>query len=212
LRDRERGRVKNALLTGASRRSASGEARARLSRSFGRVTVGATGGLFIETGDTDHESWQRTVGTGTLSVGTTRHHVRGDWLHGSVTAPSMGGNGRALEQFVIGGAANPLVDAAFLAQRISLPAVPAGFVTGRKVQLFRGTLGGAAWEPYFVWVAAGESLDEYKRIAGIERTFAISSLGFARLPGIRARAGASWSLDEPYEHRARAYASLTFTP
>ena len=206
------GQAQNALLNGASRMSAFGEARARFSMSFGRVTMSAVGGLFAETGNTDDESWQRTIGTGTLAIGTSRHHVRGDWLRGSVTAPSLAGSGRALEQFVIGGAANPLVDPAFLSQRIAQPSVPAGFATGRTVQLFRGTLGGAPWEPYFVWVAAGESFDEVKRIAGVERVFAIASLGFARLPGIRARAGASWSLDEPYEHRARAYASLTFTP
>jgi hypothetical protein len=206
------GRAKNASLTGARRLSAAGEARAHLSMSFGPVAMSAVGGLFVETGNTDDESWLRTIGTGTLALGTSRHHLRGDWLRGSVTAPSLAGSGRALEQFVIGGAANPLVDAAFLSQRIALPSVPAGFATGRTVQLLRGTLGGATVEPYFVWVAAGESFDEVKRIAGVERTFAIASLGFARLPGIRARAGASWSLDEPYAHRARAYASLTFTP
>jgi Tol biopolymer transport system component len=206
------GRVKNAFLSGASRLSASGEARARLSRSFGRVTVSAAGGLLVETGDTDDEGWQRTIGTGTVSVGTTRHRVRADWLRGSVTAPSTAGNGRALEHFVIGGAPNPLIDPTILSQRISLPAVPAGFVSGQTVQMIRGTLGGATWEPYWVWVAAGESPDDFKRIAGIERNFAIGSLGFARLPGIRARAGAAYSFDEPYKYRARAYASLTFTP
>jgi hypothetical protein len=120
--------------------------------------------------------------------------------------------GRALEQFVVGGAGSPIIDPGFLAQRIALPAVPAGFVSGRAIQLFRGRLGGNAWEPYFVGVAAGESLDDVKRIAGVERTFAITSLGFARLPGIRARAGAAYSFDEPFASRARAYASLTFTP
>ena len=46
----------------------------------------------------------------------------------------------------------------------------------------------------------------------VERTFSISSLGFARLPGVRARAGASWSFDAPFEDRPRVYASLTYTP
>jgi hypothetical protein len=206
------GRVKNALVTEASRLSASAEARARLSRSFGRVTVSALAGLLVETGDTDDESWRRTIGTGAVSVGTARHYLRGDWLRGSVTTPATAGNGIALEQFVIGGAANPLGDPAILSQRISLPAVPAGFASGRTVQLIRGTLGGATWEPYFVWVAAGESSDDFKRIAGLERNFAIGSLGFARLPGIRARAGAAYSFDAPYQARTRAYASVTFTP
>ena len=99
-----------------------------------------------------------------------------------------------------------------MSQRIPLPAVPAGFVSGRSFQLFKATLGGNLWEPYFLWLNDGHALDGLARIAGLERTFGITSLGFARLPSLRARAGASYSFDEPYADRARLYASLTFTP
>jgi len=85
-------------------------------------------------------------------------------------------------------------------------------VGGRRVQLFRATLGLPVWEPYFTWVAAGESLSDLKRITGVEVTFAVQSLGFVRLPGVRARAGAAWSFDEPYRQHLRAYASLAYTP
>jgi hypothetical protein len=206
------GRVSNAVLEKAGRLSAAAEARGRLSWSIGRINMNAAAGLFAEMGKTGGEGWQRTIGSAALTVGTTRYHVRADWLRGSVTAPTATGFGSVLEQFVVGGAGVPIIDPGFLAQRIALPAVPAGFVSGRTVQLLRGTLGGNAWEPYFVGAAAGESLDDVKRIAGVERTFAITSLGFARLPGIRARAGAAYSFDEPFASRARAYASLTFTP
>jgi hypothetical protein len=114
--------------------------------------------------------------------------------------------------FVVGGSANPLIDPIYLSHRIALPAVPAGFITGTDVQLLRATLGGKLWEPYFVWVNDGDGLEDLKRIVGIERTFGISSLGFVRLPSIRARAGASFSFDEPFANRPRAYLSLTFTP
>jgi hypothetical protein len=128
-----------------------------------------------------------------------------------VTASSSS-PGLAVEQFVVGGAPNPLIAQAFFSSRIALPAVPAGFVHGPAFQSFRATLGGSLWEPYFTWLNDGRAFDDLKRIAGIERTFGITSLGFARLPGIRARAGASYSFDAPYASRPRVYASLTFTP
>ena len=114
---------------------------------------------------------------------------------------------------MVGGAPSPLIEPLFLSQRIALPAVPSGFVTGPRVDVFRASLGGMTLEPYFIWVESGVSpLNDAKRIAGLERTFAISSLGFARLPAVRARAGASWSFDEPYRRRARVYASLVYSP
>jgi hypothetical protein len=85
-------------------------------------------------------------------------------------------------------------------------------VSGRAFQVFRTTLGGKLWEPYFVWVNDGRAFEDLARIAGIERTFGITSPGFVRLPSLRARAGASYSFDAPYADRARLYASLTFTP
>jgi len=206
------GQVENDLLSRAERLSASAEHRARLSISLGRINVTGIAGLFAELGTTNGEQWQRAIGSGTLIVGFGRRYVRGDWLRGSVSQSSTTGAATAIEQFVVGGSTNPLIDPAFLAQRIPLPAVPAGFLSGRTVQLFRGTLGGNSWEPYFVWINPSGSLDHLRRIAGIERTFSISSLGFARLPGIRARAGTSYSFDQPYANRARAYASLTYTP
>ena len=205
------GMVSNSLLDAAARFSASGDVRGRISWPYGAWTVSAVARFFGEVGSTDGENWQRAIGSATLSVGNARRYVRGDWTRGSVTTPN-GSSGLAIEQFVVGGSANPLIDQAFLAQRIALPAVPPGLVGGARIQVFRATLGLGGLEPYYTWASGEESLDDFKRIAGAERTFSISSLGFARLPGIRARAGASWSFDAPFEDRPRVYASLTYTP
>ena len=206
------GQVNNELLDAAGRLSVSAEMRGRLSSSSAGYTASAIAGLAGELGDTDGERWQRLVASGSVVISTPAYFVRGDWLQGSVTEPSTTGSGRLLEQFVVGGASSPLIDPVFLSNRIALPAVPAGFVGGRRVQLFRATLGLPVWEPYFTWVAAGESLSDLKRITGVEVTFAVQSLGFVRLPGVRARAGAAWSFDEPYRQHLRAYASLAYTP
>ena len=205
------GRIENDALE-ANRVAAAGEVRARLSASFQRFTLSGLVGVVADAGSTDGESWRRTVGLVSLSAGTSRYQLRGEWHRGSVTSPGPDDAGRAAEQFVVGGAPNPLFDPLFLSQRIPLPAVPAGFLGGGAFQVIKGTLGGKEWEPYFLWASDGASFSDFRRIGGIERTFGIASLGFARLPAIRARAGASWSFDAPYADRARLYASLIFTP
>jgi hypothetical protein len=179
--------ARNALLRDASRLTAGSEVRARMSASLGRLSIRGLAGVLAEVGDTDGEAWHRASVSGALSVGTARHQLRADWVRGFVTAPSTSGFGRALEQFVVGGASNPLIDPVFLSQRVPLPGVPAGFVTGRALQLFNATLGGSVWEPWFIWVNTGSGFNDLRRIGGIERSFGIASLGFARLPSIRAR-------------------------
>lgn len=196
--------------TDADRAAVLGEVRMRVSRTFGPLNTSGTAGLALETGRSAGDPWQRSSGMLGVVAGTARLQIRGEWLQSAVTAATPESPGRAVEQFVVGGASNPLIDPAFLSQRITLPGVPAGFVTGRTVDLVRASLSGGSWEPYFIWV--GTSFDSLRRVAGVERSFGISSLGFARLPGIRARAGASYSFDQPFAGRPRAYASLTFTP
>ena len=205
------GRVRHDGFGDARRIALSGELRGRLSMTLGPLNVSTVAGVLADVGDTDREPWRRAIGNASLTVGTSRYQLRGDWLRGSAKTTTFFHSGR-VEQFVIGGTANPLIDQAYLSQRIPLPAVPAGFVSGTAFQLLRATLTGNLWEPHVVWINDGHALEDLKRIAGIERTFGITSLGFARLPGLRARAGASYSFDEPFENRARLYASLTFTP
>lgn len=206
------GQVKNDLLEDANRLSMAGEARGRVTWSVGGVTITYVAGVIADLGETNGESWKRTVSSASLIAGTSRHQLRGDVFHGSVTSASTGQLGREVEQFVVGGAPNPLIEPLFLSQRIALPAVPAGFVSGPRVTVLRAALGGTDFEPYFTWVEGSGSFNDPKRIAGLERSFTISSLGFARLPAVRARAGASWSFDEPYRRRARMYASLVYSP
>ncbi len=206
------GRMDNHALDGATRLLAFGEARGRLTQSAGAMTLSLVGGLAASAGRTGDDDWRRLAGSATAVAGTGRRFVRIDWLLGGVTRAEPGDAGRAAEQFLVGGAANPWIDPSWLPQRITLPAVPPGFLRGANVHVFRASLGGMSWEPFATWVAAGDSLGALKRLAGIERTFAVSSLGFARLPSVRARVGAAWSFDEPYRRRARAWASLAYSP
>ena len=206
------GRLGNDAMPNAGRAAVALESRARVSASARGFSLSALAGLLLDAGTTDGASWHRSIANATFAFGTASYGVRGEWLRGTVSTPGPGEVGRESEQFVLGGAANPLVDPIFLASRIALPAVPAGFISGSDVQVYKASLLGKSWEPYFVWANDGDGFENLKRIGGIERTFGISSLGFARLPGIRARGGASYSFDEPFANRPRVYLSLTFTP
>jgi hypothetical protein len=206
------GRIENDVVQDAGRVSVATEARGRLSASLRGLNLSALGGLLVDVGSTDGSSWQRSIATATLAVGSARHSLRTDWLRGTTSKPVPAETGRDAELFVVGGSTNPLIDPIYLSHRVALPAVPAGFLTGSDIQFFRATLGGNLWEPYFVWLNDGDGFEGLQRIGGIERTFGISSLGFVKLPSIRARGGASYSFDEPFANRARAYLSLTFTP
>jgi hypothetical protein len=93
-----------------------------------------------------------------------------------------------------------------------LPAVPTGYATGRRVAMYRASIGGGTWQPYFIWLAAGESLDDFQRIAGVEREFSIRSLGFVALPAVQVRMGGGYSFDEPFKYRPRGYLSVSYSP
>lgn len=206
------GNVAGQQLDDVGRLLALGEARGRLTLGFGGRTVNLTAGALVNAGTIDGESFLRVVKSGAVSIGTARRSLRGEWRRGSVEAAGPGEFGRAFEEFLVGGPAPPYFDPAFLSQRIALPSVPSGFVYGHQFELWRASVGGMTWEPYFVWVAAGDSLSDVKRIAGVEQEFAMRSMGWARLPALRVRLGAGYSFDAPYQYRTRAYASVTYSP
>jgi hypothetical protein len=205
------GQVRTSQLDEAVRRMASGEARLRLTMGLGRMTTNVAGVLHVAGGTTAGESFTRIVGRGAITLGSARRFLRADWRYGTVTEAAPGQAGVAAEAFVVGGVLPP-VDPLFVAQRISLPAVPTGYATGRRVAMYRASIGGGTWQPYFIWLAAGESLDDFQRIAGVEREFSIRSLGFVALPAVQVRMGGGYSFDEPFKYRPRGYLSVSYSP
>lgn len=206
------GRVSGQDFEDARRRFFHGDIRGRLFISLGAATVGLSAGLETSEGATAGDRWRRRVITETVSVSGATGYVRADATVGTTTRAGAGQDGRRFEHFTVGGTAPPYFDRAMLAQRIAMPAVPSGFVRGRRVGTYRFAIGRGGFEPYLLYLAAGDSLTEWKRVVGVEQELAFPSLGFARLPGVRARLGAGYSLDEPFRRRARAYVGVTYRP
>ena len=206
------GTVDGLDLDHAERIVALGDARGRLTLGLGRNTVHLTGNVLVNAGSTGGESFTRVTHGATVTIGTSRRSLRGEWRRGRTDVAGPGQPGRALEEFLVGGPTPPWFDAAFLSNRIALPSVPSGFLFGHQFELYRASIGGRGWEPYFIWVAAGDALRDPKRIAGLEQSVAIESIGWVRLPAVRARVGAGYSFDAPFAYRTRAYVSVSYSP
>jgi hypothetical protein len=206
------GRVDGNQLDAASRALAFGELRARLSWAW-------RGGVFAphvtahaSEGGTGDDSWSRRIVTAGFSLGGPRRAIAVAGTRGTVTDDGPGEFGRSFEQFVVGGTLVPFFDPSYLSQRVSLPSVPVGYTGGREFEMLRGSVRAFGLEPYVVFVAAGDSINRYQRIYGIEEEFNITGIGFARLPATRIRFGIGYSLDQPYDEKIRPYVSVTYRP
>lgn len=195
------------------RRLASAEMHARLTLPLGGLMAEPEGFLQLSRGTTAGNSWSRGIVRGALTVTSSGRFLRGEALAGHVTAAGAADFGRTYEQFLVGGNAPPFADAAVHTERIPLPGVPVGVASGERIGYARLSLGGVTLlEPSLTFISAGARREVWQRLVAVERELTLPSLGFARLPAVRARAGLSYSIDAPYERKARAYATLTYAP
>jgi len=159
-------------------------------------------------GRTDGSSWTRLLGDVSAHLGTRDVAAVGTFGAGIVnrTAP-------AYEQFVLGGVAPPLTDSSLLTQRIADPALPLGIAGGRYLLHYRfATAGVIPVSLYFEGTAAGDVLHVWHRLYGAELRYVVPPLGFVRVPGVDATAGAGYSIDDPYKYKLRGYLLVRYTP
>lgn len=206
------GRVDASGLDAAERHLAFGDARLRLSLPWRDGVIAPHLAAHAAAGETGGESWTRSVVTAGVSFGRALSSLRVEGTRGVATGAGPGEPGRAFEQFVAGGSIPPFVDGAVLSQRLSLPSVPTGYTRGRQLQMLRGSLRLAGLQPYVVFIGAGDPIERYHRIYGVEEELVFSGLSFVGLPTTRIRYGLGYSLDEPYREKLRPYVSVTYRP
>jgi Tol biopolymer transport system component len=206
------GEVDTPQLEGAARWMISGDVRARLTIPVRRLTVAFAGTGAVTAGSTGGDAWNQSMTSASVVVSMGGRYLRGDVVSGSASLADPGEAGSEFEHFLVGGSGPPYMDRAFLSQRVAVPAVPTGYAAGRRIGLYRVAMGRGGFEPYFLWVAAGDRLSDWKRVAGLEQTLAFPSLGFARLPAVRLRLGGGYSFDEPFKYRVRGYAGVIYRP
>jgi hypothetical protein len=151
--------------------------------------------------------WTRLVASASLGFGQ-----RGTGLQGDVTYGRTNRNAPLWEQFAVGGLRPTFFDPAVLPQRIPMPALPVGVVSGPELLVARATLTLGSFSPYF-WSASTDGVrGDWYRAIGIDNSLNLDAFPLLRLPGVRLTSGVLYPLDEPLRHRVRAYFNLGYRP
>ncbi|HEU4455602.1 MAG TPA: hypothetical protein VFR81_21235 [Longimicrobium sp.] len=177
------------------------------SRSRGRQSISGSLWLHGSAGRTGEDDWRRGVATGTLGVGLFGFNARGQVTYGRVND-----NAPRWERFTAGGIAQPLFDRAILSQRLPMPAARFGVVEGSELLQYRASTGIGGLTAYYWGATADPDRESWYRVAGVETTQTVESIGIIGLPAFRFTAGVGYPLDAPDRHELNVYTSITFRP
>lgn len=164
-------------------------------------------GLYGAAGRTLGEGWRRGIATGGLSIGRGGSGLQLSGSYGESTTDRV-----PFEQFSLGGVQPPLFEAALLAQRVQMPALPAGLVAGPRLAVGRAALPLGPLTAYAWAGSVHEDLNDWHRVVGAEATTGVENMPLLRLPGLRFTIGAGYSLDEPLRERLRPYLGVVYRP
>jgi hypothetical protein len=163
-------------------------------------------GAALSAGELGDAKWTRIIATGALAVKGFGHELAFDGMYGRIS------HDISYENFALGGLAPPLVDTALLAQRVSMPVLPIAAATGRSVATVRASIPGAIWRPYYWIGSAGEDLDAWTQVVGIEGSWQTNGIWMVRVPGVRLLGGVGYSLAGAARHHTQAYISIGYRP
>ncbi|CAN5829290.1 hypothetical protein BH23GEM3_BH23GEM3_03340 [soil metagenome] len=173
-----------------------------------RFTLRPSALLHVSAGRTMGEDWQRWTVATRMGVGRRGELLVFEGSYGALTgaAPPV------FEEFTAGGAVPLLFNPVILPQRIPIPAVPLGVLSGARMATVRASAALGSLQPYFLAARANDGLHRWYRVVGAEQTLIAGPVPLARLPEIRLIAGFGYPLDEPLRHRPRGYLSLGYRP
>ena len=176
-------------------------------RAFAPTTLEATLLAHGSTGSTLDERWSRATGTVGLAV-----HRNALGIEAEASGGLVSDDAPAFEQFVLGGEPPPLTDGAIFSQRIAIPALPFAARGGDRFAMVRGAITGGGFEPYYLLANVGDLSGRWNRVIGVEQEVATDAIPLARLPAVRAIAGAGYSLDAPARREWRLYFFASVRP
>ncbi len=165
----------------------------------------------VTTGQSFGKQFTRSI----ASVGLSTSGLPPLPISATATYGRTGASAPLFEQFAIGGMISPLVDRAVLAQRLPMPALPAGISVNTSAFAYRLSLGMKPLSPY--WYAAstapaGERFSNWNRVVGLDWSASVPQVAMAGTPVARAQLGIGESLDVPFRHRVRAYVNIVLNP
>jgi hypothetical protein len=136
-------------------------------------------------------------------------------IQARVTAGKLVGAPHPFERFTIGSGPAPVADSSLLSQRYSMPMFPTAIATGNAMLAWRVALPSATWTAFYEGASAAEDLAElrkWNRAVGLETRFAYGPVPVAFLPRVDLRAGAAYTLDEPFRKKVRVFLEMRVEP
>ena len=178
---------------------------------FGRWRLEQSARVHAQIAESDGGGWERAGGAVTLGV--ARDDSR---LAATYRRDSSSGDLRFGDLFQLGGAASSLLPRSALANRIVVPALPAGTLLGEDYEGWRAELDGLLpaqlfWESHRLWSSGLKSTDWFT-LAGLEWRFETPPVPLARLPALDLRVGVAQTFDEPFEDETRWWVSVVARP
>ena len=201
------GRLNSAASNWVSRSLGFAEYRGAVVFSPGEWSIAPRIGLLGEAGRTGGSSWTRGIVSGGTVLSYGKYGIRADAMVGAVS-----GDAPIVERFALGGTLPPLFDPALFAQRIAMPALPAGLSLGSRAASYRIGLPGEGIRPYFWSASVGDRLRDWHHVVGLEWTYDFEGLWSVGFPNTLFTCGIGYSLSEPLKHETRGYVALSYRP
>ena len=125
------------------------------------------------------------------------------------------GSPHPYERFTVGGAAMPIGDSSAMSQRFAMPVYPTAVATGNVLMAWRVSIPSPGWTAFYEGASAGDSLygrRRWHRATGLELNVDVPPIPVVATPRVRARLGAAYILDAPFQRRVRGYLSMQLEP
>ncbi len=159
-------------------------------------------------GTTAGADWSRWLGALTVGAGS----AAGGRLGGTVWYGRLQGTADPFERFSVGGPDNGLIEPGLLAQRIPMPALATGWLSGEHYAAYRTEYRAG---PVTFWYWGGttrEKLDGWEKLYGVETVLSEAGIPWMRIPGLDLRMGWAQRVDDPSPRRNRFWIGLAWRP
>jgi len=171
-------------------------------RIDGRLTLDSAWGR------TGTGEWVRSLGVLSLAAGPAGGGRIGGTLHyGRLT-----GTADPFEQFAVGGLDIGLIEPRLLSQRVPLPALPSGFLSGDRLAAYRTEFRTGPVTLWYLGVTTRSTLVGWEKLYGLEFRLREGGIPLLGLPGAEVWLGWAQRVDEPSPRRHRFHLSVTWHP
>jgi hypothetical protein len=157
------------------------------------------------------DRYQRTVFA--LALETTGQDVVP--LAATVTYGSIVGRPHPFELFTVGGIKSPVGNSSLFSQRYAMPAYPTGTITGNAILAWRVEVPSEPWTLFYESASTAMDVARFTnwiRAIGFDTHFVLPPIPVAFVPRIEMRAGAAYTLDDPFPKRVRGFFSVQYEP